>query len=220
MITTCSGQQPTPQKITLTPTDWLTAGETWIEVGDCWTYGAAEPPKYYYDKKGFGKQPGEVFVGSSIVNDDNNDCFRQSNYAGAVKFQAGPSLPWNAVIQKAELKYSTVFYEYGATGIATNKKPSCVMRVDKGTQDWTGLMGEKHYSLSLSLLNDKYHAPYADLTDVVKDWIKNPSSNYGLILIAAAPPNPDPPEDWDGNVYGECYSGLGNFQLDIYYFVP
>lgn len=215
------GESPTLKKITLTTvTAWLTVGKTWVDSGDCDTYGGAELPEYKYNQEGFGKQPGEVSVGSYIVDDDNNDCFRQGQYAGAVKFDISPliSLPSGAVIQKAELKYSEAFYDYGATGIATNEKPSCVKGVRKGAQDWTGLMGAKHYSLSL--LSYKYYASFGDLAYVVKGWLKNQSSNYGLILLPAEAPDPEPVEDWDGNVTGTCEEGLTNFSLDVYYYAP
>lgn len=218
MATFCPGQEPATQQVTLTPTDWLTAGGTWIEDGDCDTYGGAEYYAVKNDTTGFGNQPGEVIVGAYIVDDDNNDCFRQGEYAGAVKFDlASLQLPAGAVIQKAELKYATTFKDYGATGVATNWKPSCVSAVGKAKQDWTGLSSGNHFS-SKSLT--PYFTPYADLTWVVKDWLKNPASNYGLILLPAAAPDPQPTDDWEGAVTGRCYDGLGNFQLNIYYFAP
>lgn len=220
MVKFCPAQEPAPQKITLTPTHWLTAGGTWVDVGDCDTYGGAEYYVAENKETGFGNQPGEVLVGAYIVDDDNHDCFRQGEYYGAVKFdiaQSSLSLPSNAVIQKAELKYSTAFKDYGATGVATNENPSCVSKVGRAKQDWTGLVGGNHYS-SKSL--GSYFAPYADLASVVKGWRENPSSNYGLILMPAVAPKPQPVGDWDGNVTGTCFDGLANFQLDIYYFVP
>lgn len=219
MVKTCGESSSQLQKI-MTSIDayaWLTAGGTWMDSGDCDTYGSGDSYVVINKNTGFGNQPGEVLVGSYIVDDDNNDCYREGQYAGAVRFIL-PVLPSGAVIQKAELKYSTALYEYGATGVATNEKPSCVGSLARATQDWTGLMGANHFSSSM--LSYKYYAPFADLTYVVKGWVNNPSSNYGLILRPAAAPHPNPPDDWDGNVTGTCFSGLSNFQLVIYYFAP
>ncbi|HXF86603.1 MAG TPA: Ig-like domain-containing protein [Anaerolineales bacterium] len=219
MATFCPGQEPALQQITLTPTDWLTAGGTWIQVGDCITYPTGQHYEYENHIFGFGNQPGEIMIGSYIADDENKDCFLQKEYAGAVKFDLTHLiLPEGAIIQKAELTYSTMDKDYRATGVATNWKPSCVSAVGRAKQDWTGLVSKTHFSSS-SLR--PYFAPYADLTWVVKDWLKNPASNYGLILLPAAAPDPQPPdEDWDERIDGRCYDKLGNFQLNIYYFAP
>jgi hypothetical protein len=48
----------------------------------------------------------------------------------------------------------------------------------------------------------------------VKNWIKHPDTNHGFILNPAAAPTPK------GDGYGRCFSGVNNFNLDIYYFAP
>jgi hypothetical protein len=103
MTTWCPGQQTAPQIMMLTPTDWLTTGGEWIQDGDCDTYGGADSYLVANKNSGFGNQPGEVLVGGFIVDDDEEDCFRQGDYSGGVKFEM-PVIPGS--IQKIPLKFS------------------------------------------------------------------------------------------------------------------
>ena len=112
---------------------------------------------------------------------------------------------------------------YGATGIAAPKPASCISAIGKAKKDWSGLSAGIHFASSPSLTSLTYNTPLtsmsnymnqASVTQAVVDWIKDPSSNHGFILAPAAAPHPYD----DGS--GSCLSGLGNFQLDIYYFAP
>lgn len=222
MATYCPGQPPTAKKVTIAPAaQWLTTGGQWIQDGDCDDYGGAETYKYKNQNNGFGNQNGQVLVGSYIVDDD--DCYREGHYSAGVKFDISLSLPPNAVVQNADLRFSTVFMNYGATGIAAPKPASCISAIGKAKKDWSGLSAGIHFASSPSLTSLTYNTPLtsmsnymnqASVTQAVVDWIKDPSSNHGFILAPAAAPHPYD----DGS--GSCLSGLGNFQLDIYYFAP
>lgn len=222
--TYCPGETPNVQKTTLYPIAWVTNGGTQWQDGDCSTAGGLELPVYYNNQTGFGNGLGEILVGRYIMDED---CFQSGAYAGGVKFGLG-SLPTGSVIQKAILKFSKVFMEYGATGVAVGAKPaSCAESVRKATQDWSGLGSAIHFwetEHSLPLAGGAYSTPIAsisaymspnvDVTAAVNDWIKHPANNHGLILTPMA--SPQPTEDGTG----ECLSGLGNFTLDVYYFAP
>ena len=217
----CPGKPPQPEKIVLQPINWLTTGGTWLEDG-CDSYGTADAYQLANKKNGFGNN-GEVLVGSYIVDDDDGDCFKQGDYSGGVKF-GQPDLPTGAIVQKAVLKYSDLFTQYKASGVATNYKLFCVSGVGKAKQDWTKL-GSNHfvgknilfsvtYNTPLTTLSGWGTKPEVDVTSVVKGWIKNPLQNHGLILTPASAPKPAT----DGS--GICESAVGNFQLEIYYFIP
>ena len=218
IATHCPGQPPTPQKITLTPSDWITTGGQWIQDGDCDNYGGADYYVVANKTKGFGNQPGQVLVGSYLVDDEGNDCYREGNYSGGVKFDSSV-LPPGTIIQKAVLKFSKVFMDYGAPGFAGPAPTSCVASAGKAKQDWSGLNSGNHFSskyiastpiVSLSA----YMSLQADVTSVASDWIKHPGNNHGFVFTPAGAPHPLE----DGT--GTCLSGLGNFQLEIYYFAP
>ncbi|HSB00647.1 MAG TPA: hypothetical protein VLE49_08355, partial [Anaerolineales bacterium] len=222
ITTYCPGQSPAPQQVILAPTNWLTTGGQWIQDGDCDTYGLADQYVYDNNKSGFGNQPGEILVGSYIVDDEDADCFRQGDYSGAVKFET-PVLPPNAVIQKAVLKFSDIQTDYGASGLATNFKLFCASSVGTAKQDWTGLGSAIHfwgddvlhaYNSPLTSLSGWNHTPEVNVTPVVNKWIKGQAQNNGFILTSAEAPSPLV----DG--HGECLSQAGNFQLEIYYFAP
>jgi hypothetical protein len=53
-----------------------------------------------------------------------------------------------------------------------------------------------------------------DVTSAVSNWLKHASDNHGFIFIGV-PPALSPEGD-----QGECYTGLGNFQLEIHYIAP
>lgn len=224
MTTYCPGDQPKSQKITLTPTEWVTTGGQWIQDGDCDTYGGADYYLSANQQQGFGNQAGQVLAGSYLVDDDEEDCYREGDYSAAVKFDLQLKLPPSAVIQKAELVFSKAFMNYGATALAAPSPSSCVKNVGKAKQDWSGLIGSVHFSNKNVLSGPSYFAPLAsispymalnaDVTPAVMDWLKKPANNHGLILTPAAAPHPLD----DGS--GFCISGLGNFQLNVYYFAP
>jgi hypothetical protein len=224
ITTYCPGEPPTSQKITLTPLNWLTTGGTWVESGDCDTYGGADSYLLENKNSGFGNNPGEILVGGYLVDDDDDDCFKQGDYSGGVKFPH-PTLLANAVVQKAVLKFSQVFTDYRASGVATNYKLFCVGGVGKAKQDWTGLDTGNHFAGSHVLSSKLYNSPMAslsgwdstpevDVTSAVNNWIKHPDQNHGFILTPLGVPKPAV----DGS--GICESGAGNFQLEIYYFAP
>lgn len=223
MATYCLGEPPKTQKLTLTPSQWLTAGGQWIQDGDCDSYGLADSYKLANQQDGFGNQAGQVLAGSYLVDDDDEDCYREGNYSGAVKFDLQLKLPTNAVIQKAELTFSKVFMDYGATGLAAPSPSSCVKNLGKASQDWTGLSDSIHFTGKNILGGPAYFSPiqsmspylslHADVTSAVKEWVKTPSKNHGFILTPAGAPDPY------GDGTGSCLSGLGNFNLNIYYFV-
>lgn len=217
MITYCPGSPPQAQKITLTPTDWLTAKGLDFASGDCDDYGLAD--SYLLENQsGFGNQPGQVLVGDILVD---TDCVKFIGYSAGVKFLPEKSLPPNAVVQKAVLTFSKIFMDYGATGWAGGKPTSCVASVGKANQSWTQLVSPNHFAdnTNLSAYNspivslNPFMALNADVTSAVNYWVKHPESNHGLILNPVGAPLPGP-----GNGTGECTSGLGNFKLDIYYF--
>jgi hypothetical protein len=220
MVTYCPGVSPASQKITLTPTDWLTANGLDFESGDCDNYGQADSYLYQNQLDGFGNQPGQVLVGAILVD---TDCFKDLLYSAGVKFLPEKSLPPNAVVQNAVLTFSKIFMDYGATGWSGGKPTSCVASVGKAKQSWTQLVGGNHFADNTNLFT--YNSPItslnpfmalkADVTSVVSDWVKHPESNHGFILNPVSAPLPGP-----GNGTGECTSGLGNFKLEIYYFAP
>ncbi|MBI2333036.1 MAG: hypothetical protein HYU84_12920, partial [Chloroflexi bacterium] len=216
----CPGEMPEAKKTVLTPTDWLTANGLDFESGDCSNYGEADSYLLQNQKDGFGNQPGQMLVGAIVVD---TECFKDILYSGAVKFDLQNSLPPNAVVQKAILTFSKINMEYGATGWTGGKPTSCVARVGKAKQSWTQLVGSNHFADNTNLFT--YNSPLtslnpfmalkADVTSAVSSWVKHPESNHGFILNPASAPLPGP-----GNGTGECTSGLGNFQLEIYYFAP
>lgn len=220
MDTYCPGEPPKAQMLTLTPTQWLTTGGQWIQDGDCDDYGGADHYQLANQKKGFGNQPGQVLVGSYLVDDD--DCYREGDYSGVVKFNLQSIIPSNLTIQKAELVFSRLSIDYGATGLAAPTPSSCVKNVGKSKQDWTGSIGSNHYSSKNFLSGSAYFSPITsispymalktDVTFAVKDWMKNPAKNFGLIFTPAGAPHP-----YDDGA-GSCLSELGNFQLNVYYF--
>ena len=73
LVTYCPGDIPKTEKITLTPVQWVTAGGLWFEDGDCDTYGGADSYLLANKNDGFGNQPGQVLVGSYLVDDDDED---------------------------------------------------------------------------------------------------------------------------------------------------
>jgi hypothetical protein len=218
----CPGHPPEAEMTVLNPTNWLTTGGQWIQSGDCDTYGLGNAYVLANQYDGFGNNPGEVLVGSYVVDDEDQDCYREGNYSGAVQFNSS-LLPAGAVFEKALLKYSVLSHEYSASGLATNYKPPCVSEISAAKQDWTGQGSSIHFWGDNILSSSTYHGPtiattglsgYSgiDVSSTVAGWIMHPATNHGFILGPTPPPYPPV----DGS--GRCESQLGNFQLEIYYF--
>lgn len=221
MATYCPGEPPTPEKMVLTPSHWLTSGGQWYQDGDCDTYGGLDSYSYYQNNGLLNVNSGQILVGSYIVDDDDADCFRKGNYSGAVKFQITKLQP-GAVFQKATLRYASVFSDYEASGLATNYKLFCAQSVGRANQDWTGL-GNNHfvggnvlssYNSPLTPLSNWQFSAEIDVSVAVSNWLKHPEQNHGFIFMPASAPHPLV----DGS--GTCLSGVDNFQLEISYFVP
>lgn len=217
----CPDDPPEPEKTTLLPpTNWVTTSGEWIELGGCGGYGSADYYLLENQNKGFGNQAGEVLVGSYLVQD--GFCYKEGQYSAGVKFNVQPDLLPGAVIQKAVLRFSKVYIDYKSPGIAGSPPYSCVSAVGEAKQDWSGLSNGNHFS-SQFLATPSNNIPIAsvgtaqsqvDVTAAVSDWFKHPENNHGFILTPASAPVPKQPGT------GECLSGLGNFELDIYYFAP
>ena len=193
MANYCPNQPLQPEKLVLTPTDWLTTGGQWIQSGDCDMYGTGDTYANANKNNGFGNNIGEALVGSYFVDDEEQDCYREGNYSAGVKF-AQPVLPPGAVLQKAILKFSTMFMDYGATGLAAPSPSSCVAGVGKAKKDWSVLNADNHFAGNNSALSaPANNAPIAslslfaslqvDVTSAMNEWLKNVQTNHGFILI-------------------------------------
>lgn len=217
--TYCPGNPPEAQKATFKPVNWVTTGGEWMDSGDCSDYGGGDNYLVENKNSGFGNN-GEVLVGSYIV--DDGDCFRQGDYAGGVRF--APTLPPGGVVKKAVLRLSVLFMDFGSTGWGSPAPASCLSGINKSSVDWTAYSSGNHYTASPALYGSKFGSPITsvsqwsnqevDVTSAVTSWLAYPSNNHGFNLLPAAAL--DPQEDG----HGECLSGLGNFELDVEYFMP
>ncbi|MFH1186464.1 MAG: Ig-like domain-containing protein [Chloroflexota bacterium] len=217
MTTFCIGESPATQKITLAPTQWMTAVFR-ESTGDCEDVGLASKYVYEQNINGFGFKP-EVVVGSFLRDED---CYVATKSSGALKFDS-LVLPPGAVVQKAILKFSKLFLDYGASGMSLGAKPqSCVSSLGRATADLPGYVSPDHF-MKLDIQYWGWFKPITsvfpylnevDVTWTVADWLAHASSNHGFILVPVPAPKPA-----DGGV-GRCESGLGNFQLVIHYFTP
>jgi len=216
----CPDDPPEPKKLTLnTAQYWVTTGGEWIQMG-CGSYGEVDFYEYKNKNSGFGNQSGEVLVGSYFI--DDLVCYEEGQYSSGVKFNIQPGLIPGATIQKAVLKFSKVYMDYKSPGIAGSPPYTCASVIGKAKQDWSGLSNGNHFSNQyLATLSN--NSPIAslgtaqsqvDVTAAVSDWFKHPENNHGFILTPASAPKPQVPGT------GKCLSGLGNFQLDLYYFAP
>ena len=225
--TYCPGGQPVMEKISLSPTDWITTGGNWMSAGGSEDMGSASAFQYYIlnNFPQFGNQDAEVFVGAKIIDEDG--LYSEENYAGGVKFNM--ALPPGIVIQKAVLKYSIPLMKYGATGLAAPTPSSCVSTIGKATQPWSGLTYPNHYtdSISVSALNKNlpivslspFMANEVDVTAIVDAWTLHPNLNYGMVFTPVSAPTPNDGGSGDGGT-GMCLSAMSNFSLDIYYLAP
>lgn len=210
MATYCRNQPLATQKVVETPSEWITTGGEWVS-NDC---NVGSPTYSFGDTLA-------VVVGRYIWDYDGG-CYEEGSYSGGVKFPLN-SLPPGAVIQKASFKFSKVYVEWSATGVALPPAPeTCVAAVGTSKQDWSGLDGGDHYSKT-ELSGIAYYSPFSsiasymtpnvDVTPLVKNWLKFPANNHGFILIPMEAPQPD-----DGA--GKCLSGVDGFQLEIEFFAP
>jgi hypothetical protein len=223
MSTYCPGDPPTPQTLSLAPSAWITAGGQWIQDGDCDTYGGADYYLLDHNQHGFGNEPGEVLVGSYLVDDDDADCFRQGDYSGGVRFDLF-GIPQGAVLHQARLTYASWYTDYHASGVATNYTLLCVGGVGRALQDWTGLGGPDHFHGNNILRGYAWQSPIAslpdfalpevDVTAAVGLWMNHPQQNHGLILTPRNAPHPAV----DGS--GSCMTNVEDVRLHLELFVP
>lgn len=222
MVTWCPGNSaPQPQTVVLSPTQWLTSGGVWIENG-CGTYGNLDKYVDVNQKTGFGNQAGQVLIGSLVVDDEEDDCFRQGDYSGAVRFTLPSSLQFgqSAVLQKATLVIDSEFTDYHRSGEAANAPPyTCVKAVGEANEDWTGLGNAQHFAPGQALMGyadgpfADYGSGYIDVTSIVYKWMYYPINNHGFVLyhVHVGPPYTD------GDSH--CYTGA-QVRLIIDYFTP
>ena len=188
----------------------------WMDSGDCSDYGGLD--NYMaLNQKGFGNQNGQVLVGSYIVDDDG--CYQEGYYTAGLFFDIMSGFPSGAAVEHAVLRFSKINMNYGATGLAAPEPASCIKNIGRADSDWSGLSTGNHYSAKIPfkgfvISSVGQYSGQVDVTSTVKSWVANPAGNHGFFLSAASAPYPLD----DGT--GKCLSGLGNFQLDIYYFAP
>ena len=227
--TYCPDQALATQKVTLTPTEWLTTGGAWIDEGDGCSptvdnYGYPNASK----TSGFGGVPGQVGVGALLKDFDGVGCYLEANESGAVKFLLPNELQPGTVVQHATLRFSEVIGGNGTTGISGGAPDVCAGSVGKAKQSWAGLNAGNHYSSQNALGSTAYFSPISsvppvgpialDVTSAVSEWVKNSQSNHGLIFTSA--PVLAPILDEDDNGYSYCWSGIGNVVLEIEYIAP
>lgn len=224
LTTYCQGKPPQAQKITFTPTAWATRGGAWTTDEDCSTTDYYKEDLQYH---GVNINSPAVLVGSFIVFNTGCDLW-QGDYSGAVKFSlASQPLPAGFVLQKAVLKFSTIYMEYGATHVALGAAPdSCVSGVGKALQDWSALNTGNHFKSGDVFRGPTWYGPIQsiggylsglDVSSAVSNWIQHPDQNRGFILKPTSAPLPMDVSNGGG---GTCLSFLGNFALDVYYFAP
>lgn len=179
---------------------------------------------------GFGSKPGEVFVGAYKYESSGgvlagSNCYEDAYFNAGVKFDFTSSLPANSVIQKATLRFFVPFQDYLDFSYMTSPPSgTCVAVIGRATSDWSSLIDSDHWTEERLLDITSFSSPaasvsfgpspQADVTAIVKAWLTNPVSNHGFLVMSDHPPSPSD----DG--LGLCYSGLSNFELDIYYFAP
>jgi len=228
MATYCPGLEPGVEKIT------LKAIQSWVTSSDA-LYSACnlvDIPRFGIVPKGFGGSTGQVVVGTDKFEKSGNplagnNCYSDAYINAGIKIQLAPALPAKSIIQKAVLRFSIPFQGYD-DGLTASNKPlnggTCMATVFRAKSDWSGLIDEDHWTTERLIEYGDFGgsissvspggSPQVDVTAIVKGWVANPSSNQGFIL---APVN-HPAYFYNGLQY--CYSGLSNFELDIYYIAP
>jgi hypothetical protein len=217
--TYCPGEPPQPEKVVLTPSDWLSSEGMWINEGcDNWADAFRLKPT--------GTQ---VVAGFFLFADDEYCDIKQGSGTAAIAFNnIGIMLPPEAVVQRATLRFKQVGVKYDGpfdVALGNFSPPSCATRVGKAKSDWTAL-SSGHFINPDTL--GPYYSPYTsigwdlspDVTSTVLGWMDNPSSNHGFVLIA------DPADlvnnytfesGWDIKI---CYSQYDSIELEIEYFTP
>lgn len=218
----CPGDEKYGSKITLTNVaEWLTTEDVLKDGDDCaYTQG------YMLQNNGlpgFGSQAGEVFVGAGILEKDQSVgipyCFMDEYYQGGIKFNMTTQIPINAVIQKAVLRFTRIYQVYGGGAKPGPTPSSCVLSVTGADQSWSAMIDSDHWVKGAlpyggqSVSVNSYGSTQADVTSIVANWLKNPSSNHGFVLRGWFPALPTDDEE-----SSSCISALNNFQLEIYYF--
>ncbi|KAA3644797.1 MAG: LysM peptidoglycan-binding domain-containing protein [Chloroflexi bacterium] len=220
----CPGGQNdlAPQKLILTPEDWLSTQVDRIDVGGCSNYGTANI-----------MEPQGTQIVAGVFSLNTFGCWRQDDTTAGVKFNM-PDLISGAVIQQATLRFSEVQLDYQiATDVATNEKPQCVTRLNLAAHDWTALSSAHYITGKNYLLGKAYNTPYKsgfsvlpggklgmDVTGAVLKWIKDPSTNHGFILVSAWS------DLYNANILKPgadntvCYSRMDQVELEILFFVP
>lgn len=218
----CPGNKNNGLKITLTDVaEWLTTEDVLKDGDDCaYTQG------YILQNNvlpGFGSQAGEVFVGAGILEKDqsigNPYCFMDEYYQGGIKFNMTTQIPINAVVQKAVLRFTRIYQVYDGGAKPGPTPSSCVLSVTGADQSWSAKIDSDHWVKGTlpyggqSVSVNSYGSTQTDVTSIVANWLKNPSSNHGFVLRGWFPALPTDDEE-----SSSCTSALNNFQLDIYYF--
>jgi hypothetical protein len=142
-------------------------------------------------------------------------------------------LPQGAVLQKATLRYTMSYLSYQVMfeddkWLASNVNWMCPTNLGTATVDWTGWGGGSHFTFAPPHL-DASMEPYltlpdfageaVEITPLVRQWIKAPQTNQGLVLY------PDAGRFYDYHFatnaeIQECFSFLTGWQLDVFYLVP
>ena len=224
VVSYCPGDPPEPEKLVLTPDQWLSTDGDWI-VEDCDNYGTAA----FFIPSGTQLSVGVYFV-------DKDDCLKQGDSTAAVKFNlATVGQSFGMTIQRAILRVSqlNVAYSVGSDVAAGAYTPSlCATRLGKAKSDWTGL-SSGHFIGNEDILHHKEYYPAStkgftwlpeggfgqDVTAEVLSWIENPTSNNGFIIAASEADLYNQyvlESSWDK---GTCYSLL-EAELEIRYFTP
>lgn len=218
----CPKDGPKTEQTTLAPSAWMTSGGKWVQEYDCAGINDGSAYASRNRSTGFGSAPGEVLVGSFVLN-RAGDCYREGDYAAGIAFPKS-LLPASAILKKAVLTFESRSTEYDASGQDLGPAPdACIAEVGIARQAWESLGGRDHSS-DTWLTDPTYYRPFAsisgwmspsiDITPVVEDWIADPDKNHGIVLAPPVTPSPS------GSGEGRCLSWLGNFQLAIDYIVP
>jgi LysM repeat protein len=227
----CPGQQPTPQKMILKPTNLITTTDNFI-VGKCSGTGGLGG-----ENVNMSDASNEILVGLDEWVDPPNvsDCVDQHNYAGGIKFDLN-AIPKSSggkpLIVKATLRFTKgKSYNLYKENTASNEiPPLCATTLGFSRVDWTNwspgdaLLG-KTPSLGspLQMTPITTIVPYKneiDVTGIVSDWVLHPALNKGFVMSSS----------WETLVqrnviaananHRECWNHLNNLELEIQFFTP
>ena len=220
IVTYCPSSPPTPQKMIVTPADWLSMDNAWL-VSGCGGDGPHPP---------YALQGTQILAGYIKVILDK--CHKESEATAIVSIPL-VDLPTNAVIQRAELQFvqERLIYMDG-TDVENDGQPLCITQLVPvenwvnpysdhfvyGTNTFGALINNAPYKMNLPV---KFGGTYnVDVTEVVVGWQKMPQSNHGFIF------DTDIVDLYNWNVFSHgadfsfCYSILNQIQLEIDYFAP